>query len=69
MGNFGQWISFGMLLNLNQSCKYSHNRDVDNNNTLTTEQKEKRKQLFSKMADAAKDYIEQRLHDENKLNE
>lgn len=66
MGNFGQWISFGMLLNLNQrynqgqninknelhtaieSCKYSHNRDVDNNNTLTTEQKEKRKQLFSK---------------------
>ena len=38
-------------------------------NTLTTEQKEKRKQLFSKMADAAKDYIEQRLHDENKLNE
>lgn len=52
-----------------ESCKYSHNRDVDNNNTLTTEQKEKRKQLFSKMADAAKDYIEQRLHDENKLNE
>ena len=87
MGNFGQWISFGMLLNLNQrynqgqninknelhtaieSCKYSHNRDVDNNNTLTTEKKEKRKQLFSKMADAAKDYIEQRLRDENKLNE
>ena len=87
MGNLGQWISFGMLLNLNQrynqgqninkdelhttieSCKYSHNRDVDNNNMLTTEQKEKRKRLFSKMADAAKDYIEQRLRDENKLNE
>ena len=50
-----------------ESCKYSHNRDVDNNNT--TEQKEKRKRLFSKMADAAKDYIEQRLLDENKLNE
>ena len=52
-----------------ESCKYSHNRDVDNNNMLTTEQKEKRKRLFSKMADAAKDYIEQRLLDENKLNE
>lgn len=37
--------------------------------TITTEQKEKRKRLFSKMADAAKDYIEQRLLDENKLNE
>lgn len=52
-----------------ESCKYSHNRDVNNNNMLTTEQKEKRKRLFSKMADAAKDYIEQRLLDENKLNE
>lgn len=31
--------------------------------------KKKRKRLFSKMADAAKDYIEQRLLDENKLNE
>lgn len=31
-----------------ESCKYSHNRDVDNNNMLTTEQKEKRKRLFSK---------------------
>ena len=52
-----------------ESCKYSLNRDVANNNMLTTEQKEKRKRLFSKMADAAKDYIEQRLLDENKLNE
>lgn len=52
-----------------ESCKYSHNRDVDNNRTLTAEQKENLKRLFSKVADAAKDYIEQRLHDENKLNE
>jgi hypothetical protein len=87
MGNLEQWISFGMLLSLNQrynqgqninkdelhtaieSCKCSHNRDVDNNNTLTSGQKEKRKRLFAKMADAANDYIEQCLRDENKLNE
>lgn len=87
MGNLEQWISFGMLLNLNQrynrgqtinkdelhtaieSCKCSHNRDIDNNHMLTPEQQEKRKRLFSKMTDAAKDYIEQCLRDENKLTE
>ena len=73
MGNVEQIISFGMLSNLarryNQCCKRSHDRDVDNNRTLTAEQKENLKRLFSKVADAAKDYIEQRLHDENKLNE
>lgn len=87
MGNFEQWISFGMLSNLvrryNQgqtidkeelyatieSCKHSHDHEVDDNHTLTPEQKEKRKQLYSKMVDAAKDYIEQCLRDENKLNE
>lgn len=87
MGNLEQWISFGMLLNLNQrynqgqninkeelhttieSCKRSHDHDIDNNNSLTTEQKEKRKRLFSEMADVAKDYIEQRLRDEYRLKE
>lgn len=52
-----------------ESCKRLYDSDVDNNNMLTTEQKEKRKRLFSKMVDAAEDYIEQRLRDENRLNE
>lgn len=87
MSNLERWISFGMLLNLNQKCnngqnvnkdelhtiiecfKRSHDHDVDENRTLTVEQKEKRKQLYSKTADAVKDYIEQCLRDENRLNE
>ena len=65
MGNFGQWISFGMLLNLNQ--RYNQGQNINKNELHTAI--ESCKQLFSKMADAAKDYIEQRLRDENKLNE
>lgn len=67
--NRGQIISKDELHTAIESCKCSHNRDINNNNTLTYEQKEKRKRLFAKMADAANDYIEQCLRDENKLNE
>lgn len=67
--NQGQSIGKEELHAAIESCKHSHGRDTDDNRTLTDEQKEKRKRLFSKMADAAKDYIEQRLRDENKLNE
>lgn len=49
--------------------KRSHAIDVENNSMLNTEQKEKQKRLFSKAIDAAKDYLEQCLRDENKLNE
>lgn len=67
--NQGQNIDRNELHATIECCKRSHDRDVDNNRTLTAEQKENLKRLFSKVADAAKDYIEQRLHDENKLNE
>lgn len=87
MVNWGQWISFGMLLDLNnrynqgqiidknelhaviESCKNAHDRDVENNSVLPTDQKEERKRLFSKIADAVKDYIEQLLRDEGRLRE
>lgn len=67
--NHGQNINKLELQAIIESCKCSHDRDIDNNSSLTTEQKEKRKQLFSNMADVAKDYIEQLLRDEYKLNE
>lgn len=67
--NQGQNINKVELHAIIESCKCSHDRDIDNNSSLTTEQKEKRKQLFSNMADVAKDYIEQLLRDEYKLNE
>lgn len=67
--NQGQTIDKEKLHTAIESCKYSHDREVDDNHTLTSEQKETRKRLYSKMANAMKDYIEQCLRDENKLNE
>lgn len=67
--NQGQTIDKAELHVAIESCKRSHEHEVDDNQTLTHEQKEKRKQLYSKMADASKDYIEQCLRDDNKLNE
>lgn len=67
--NQGQTIDKEELYAAIESCKRSHNRWVDDNRILTVEQKENDKRLYSKMLDAAKDYIEQCLRDENKLNE
>lgn len=67
--NQGQNINKVELHVAIECCKRSHDDVIDNNNTLTTEQKEKRNRLFSEMADVAKDYIEQRLRDEYRLNE
>lgn len=67
--NRGQNIDKEELYAAVESCKHVHDREVDSNCSLTPEQKEKRKQLYSKTADAAKDYIEQCLRDANKLNE
>ncbi len=67
--NQGQTIDKEELYAAIESCKHSHDHEVDDNHSLTPEQKEKRKQLYSKIVDAAKDYIEQCLRDENKLNE
>ena len=67
--NQGQTIDKAELHAAIESCKHSHDHEVDDSHALTHEQKEKRKQLYSKMADASKDYIEQCLRDENKLNE
>lgn len=67
--NQGQTIDKEELHAAIESCKHSHDREVDDNYTLTPEQKENRKQLYSKMADATKDYIEQCLRDKNRLNE
>lgn len=67
--NQGQTIDKEELHAAIESCKHSHDHGINDNQALTPEQKEKRKQLYSKMADSAKDYIEQCLRDENKLNE
>lgn len=67
--NQGQNIDRNELQTTIECCKHSHDREVDDNHALTPEQKENRKQLYSKMADATKDYIEQCLREENKLNE
>lgn len=37
MGNFGQWISFGMLLNLNQ--RYNQGQNINKNELHTGNRK------------------------------
>lgn len=65
----GYNISKNELRTLIESCKRSHEQGVDTLPMLSEEQKRQRKHLFSKAADATKDYVEQCLRDENRLDE
>ena len=65
----GYNISKNELRTLIESCKRSHEHGVDTLPMLSEEQKRQRKHLFSKAADATKDYVEQCLRDENRLDE